>query len=84
MVAIVRCAPKLRELKFDKWNDPKSIIDENVFMKIVDVVSAREIKCRLNVIFSERFVFVPLELQKDNEHMLKITFTQKLPRMNSQ
>lgn len=74
MVEIVRCAPKLREFKYCRWIE-NSTFEESVYQTILNVVSAREPECQLNIILPTRVVCVPRILQKANEHTLKITTT---------
>lgn len=70
MVKMVRRAPRLRELKLDRWFDG-AMFDENLFMKIVDVVSARDVKCRLDIILPEIFVIVPDLMQSDRANVVQ-------------
>lgn len=69
MAEIVRNAPKLREFKYCRWAENMTF-DYNVYEETRKVVSAREVKCRLDLILPMRIVCVPKELQKINEHLL--------------
>lgn len=73
LVEIVRCASRLRELKFDRWYAELEF-NENLYMKILNVVSTREPKCPLQIILPESFVTAPIELRMANKNMVHIKF----------
>lgn len=73
LVEIVRCAPKLRELMYDRWLD-RSVLDEILFMEIVEAVSARKVKRQLIIVLPSTVALVPIDMRKKYKNTVKITF----------
>lgn len=71
-VEIVRCASKLRELRFCCKTRAEPKFDEDLYMKILDVIALREDKRHLDIMIPQRTLSVPEHLQRSNERLLKI------------
>lgn len=78
LVEIIRCAPKLNDLVFYIHLTDSSTLDGNWYMKILDVVTKRTEKCRLDItLWGKNDVLnVADELLQTNQEFLQITITK--------
>lgn len=76
LVEVVRCAPKLGELKYTP-NDWNWTFDENLFQEMLKVVAEREVKSRLTIEMPARMLDVPEKLQETHAHLLQINATKQ-------
>lgn len=73
LLEIIQCAPKLQSLDFHFTEESK--LDIESYMKIMNVVAARNEKCPLQIRCPRSsFVDVPKDLQKANRGKLRLTF----------
>lgn len=71
LLEIVRCAPKLRKLKY-YLGESAATLDEDLFMKIRDVVAKRNEKCPLILFSHDHSSDVSEKLRNANKGILEI------------